>query len=541
MALLPKLSSHQGKVTAAVACLLVISVLVWIERSHEVFTFRPRTFQIPTSYQELTTSYQELPAGNSSGESAPVAIEPPSLPAAYSLSAAQHLCEDLFGQRYLTHMAETQHSYTAPHLRASFDCFQAERPKPPWRPGLWLGDWTADHFCLAKGAYYKGQGGKSFSLPCHTLSQASDDFPLLDDMPTYWGDTGIGPQAKEFEFGVSTLGDRAKATCPDIHGSGGAGGSWIMLVRREEENNIWHQAMTIWQAMLTLDALRIAVHPKTGVPWMTAEQADSVIIVLDDDRTEMLEDWWMMLTGRPPIRRSELLPGQCFAGIILPLAGSSSPFWHALGGESLPEPCSQRFLINALTRRVFDHLDISARPLDGRGLNMHPSITVIDRQGTREIEDMEILVALLESRQPESDITVVDFADLSVADQIQLVQDTDILVGYHGAAMGHLLYLPPASAVVEIIPPNFHNAGFRTVSQIAGHVHFTVDALTEEQWEARQPGGTPLPEGYTVPQTDDNWFWKMDPFAYVDHDDLLRVIDAAVLQLRNREAGFRDA
>lgn len=47
---------------------------------------------------------------------------------------------------------------------------------------------------------------------------------------------------------------------------------------------------------------------------------------------------------------------------------------------------------------------------------------------------------------------VVDFGELPLEQQLRVVQETDILVGLHGAGLAHLVFLPEHAVVVEMFP-----------------------------------------------------------------------------------------
>jgi len=49
------------------------------------------------------------------------------------------------------------------------------------------------------------------------------------------------------------------------------------------------------------------------------------------------------------------------------------------------------------------------------------------------------------------DIIEVDFATISVKEQILIMSKTDILIGIHGAAMTNLLFLPPTATIIEYV------------------------------------------------------------------------------------------
>lgn len=47
-------------------------------------------------------------------------------------------------------------------------------------------------------------------------------------------------------------------------------------------------------------------------------------------------------------------------------------------------------------------------------------------------------------------VDAVEFGDLSIEQQIRLMRQTDVLAGYHGAALTLSLFMPPESALVEV-------------------------------------------------------------------------------------------
>lgn len=339
-------------------------------------------------------------------------------------------------------------------------------------------------------------------------------------MGIYWFETGIGTQFKEWDFDARKDNNCSK-TVDDQ--------SWILLARREQNRNIWHKLMEPWQAMLTMDALQMAINPETGKPWLGETDASSVQVVFEDDREEIYDDWWKMVTGNPPIRRSVIPPGTCFRNVILPLAGSSSPFWTALLESVYHETCRTQFLLDTFLRRVYKFLELTPRAASD--IHVDPTITIIERKDTRKFTDLNKWVEILRLKYRKSSINVVDFADLTLKEQVKLVQSTDVLVGHHGAAMTHVLFLPPEAAVVEIMPPFFEMRGFRSVARMWGLAHFSARCMWPEEWNATV-NGVPLPEGWQPPQTKAGW--QEAEWAYMTEENFVGYVEAAVRHQQNR-------
>lgn len=53
---------------------------------------------------------------------------------------------------------------------------------------------------------------------------------------------------------------------------------------------------------------------------------------------------------------------------------------------------------------------------------------------------------------PYVELTTADFASLSFKQQINLIGNTDLLIGVHGNGLSHILFLPPDAAVIELFP-----------------------------------------------------------------------------------------
>lgn len=360
------------------------------------------------------------------------------------------------------------------------------------------------------------------------------------DWGWYWGDTGVGASLNTWDF-VADDGEADTSTNCTKDNSNSH--DWIMLMRRDstDTHNLWHKLMEIIQARHSFDALRIAINPATGAPWLSEEDAPKVQLVLDDDREELLDELWHIVTGNKPIRKSALQQalGQsssCFGNVILPLPGCGSPFWSALLDYGYREHCQSQTLLTTFVNRVLESYGIEPRVAGTVAkVHQHPTITIVQRTTNRKFieQDLARWVSLLQQRYPQSSIQVVDFGSITVPEQLRLIQDTDILIGHHGAAMAHTIFMSPETTVLEILPRYFKQHGFRALAAMRGVTYIAGRQLFEEEYELAVHG-KPLPLDWPPPPPPDFNSFQTQEWVYLTDDDFLGLVDAAVRTQENR-------
>lgn len=353
-------------------------------------------------------------------------------------------------------------------------------------------------------------------------AEAAKDLEGFRDLPTdwgwYWGDTGVGASLNTWRFSD----DRNASGCTKENSNN----EWVMLMRRDstDTHNLWHKLMEILQARHSFDVLRIAINPTTGKPWLSEEDAANGQLVFDDDREELLEPLWEIVTSKKPIRKSAL-QATCFGNVILPLPGCGSPFWSNLLDTGYQELCPSQTLLTTFVNRVFEFYGIVPRPVTE--IHANPTITIVQRKKNRKFMPLDRWIPILKERYPQSTIHVVDFADISVEEQIRLVQSTDILMGHHGAALAHTIFLTPESTVVEILPRYFDQHGFRATAALRGVQYIAGRARYEEEYE-NLVHGKPLPQDWPPPPPQEFNHFQQQEWVYLTDEDFLGLVDAAV-------------
>ncbi|KAF6804492.1 DUF563 domain-containing protein [Colletotrichum sojae] len=160
--------------------------------------------------------------------------------------------------------------------------------------------------------------------------------------------------------------------------------------------------------------------------------------------------------------------------VVIPLPVGSNPLWQ---NDWENRDCKDAPLLRVFTRRVMQKFGVEFKT--GRRQTKTLNITFIDRRGTRKLMDQDVLLeaARKEFPLPDFNIQSIDFAAISFPEQLQVAQETDILVGVHGAGLTHTMFLREnGAAVVEIQPSSMSHKGFKNVAKMMGLGYFSTHA-----------------------------------------------------------------
>lgn len=90
------------------------------------------------------------------------------------------------------------------------------------------------------------------------------------------------------------------------------------------------------------------------------------------------------------------------------------------------------------------------------------------RKNTRRLENEAEVLDALAPRGFET----VEPGSLSVAEQIRLFSEAEIVVGAHGAGLTNLVFCPVGAAVIELFPPDYVNVCFWALASAVGGLHY---------------------------------------------------------------------
>lgn len=360
-------------------------------------------------------------------------------------------CEERFGLQYLKGLAEHITSYCEASSAARTFCFHSTTEKT-----------RVDSMCIAGPASFK-QPERKWSLPCSTHNVAAS--PPLHSLGEYWYDTGPGYLLDNFM--TVQEGDGAQRTAMAV--SEHSQSDIIMLVKREGTANLWHSLMEIFAASMTMDVLHMARDHEAGGPLVDETAlANARIVILDSMEQGPFWDIWGGILPGNMTRLSDADPASLASNqLILPLAGGGNPFWQ---GDWVVHDCHGSALLDVFVRRIFSIFGLESPPPAGESKPI--KLTYIDRTNKRKLLDQDAHVKAIRERFPDIEVEIVDFAKYTIKEQVELARQTDVLVGVHGAGLTHAMFMPPGTAVVEIMPEQLQHKGFRNLAKLRGQHYF---------------------------------------------------------------------
>lgn len=450
-------------------------------------------------------------------------------PADYHISTADdesESCKKLHSHRYLQHLADHHIPYCEDGSQSSLECFTTT---------------NSDVACVARGvSYHKSppKEGKHWSMNCQlrnlTAEIANDPskkeqlqlFRNVDKFKKYFYDTGVVTQLRRWNISLEENdGGRSCNTQKNDK-------KYTMFVRREKNNNIWHKLLELWQAKITLDILQMTDYgSSSGEPYLPAASRNAVQVVFEDDDVGPVDGLWGMVTGSEPVRLSTL-NDTCLGDVILPLVGTTSPFWIGVWEYM---DCRSTYLVDPFIREVFAHL----------GMTYHDRttedtvVTIINRTTTRQIYNIDSYAAKLSTTFPKATIQIIDFATITLREQLDIISHTDVLIGAMGAGLTHMFFLPSQSTVVEILAPGAAYTGFRNLAKMRKLPYFVAHGQSEKEWnkahEKRIGGdGGAARSTSSGLRTKERRHWQNDKYLYLSEEQFVALAGAAINAQLNR-------
>ena len=213
----------------------------------------------------------------------------------------------------------------------------------------------------------------------------------------------------------------------------------IIVVQRYEYTNLYH-VMTDWYNIF-LAYLMFGLGPNS-----------SNILWLDGHPKGGLDKTWKTSFGSV-VRVDEIKEPMSFKTMIWNMVGFNSPI---VQHELAEVPYLEEFRHFVLTRHdvtSFQMINCSAVTVTfiwRRDYIAHPRNP--NGKVLRKIKNEKELITSLRSTFPMHKVRGYQLDSLPMEQQLQIIAETDILIGMHGAGLTHTLFLPPHAALVELFP-----------------------------------------------------------------------------------------
>lgn len=157
--------------------------------------------------------------------------------------------------------------------------------------------------------------------------------------------------------------------------------------------------------------------------------------------------------------------------------------------------------LNEIRDSVLTSLKTSEKP------NRQPTITYINRKNRRYLESEfeKKFLQTLRKEFPNHKVQAIWFEKLNYAGQMQVIRNTDILIGAHGNGLTHSYFLPDNALVLEIFPEGAFAMDYQLISELSGHNYYAIepkDGIISFSGHHMKPRGN---VNQVIPEFDMKW------------------------------------
>ena len=252
---------------------------------------------------------------------------------------------------------------------------------------------------------------------------------------------------------------------------------WTLAVMRYEYANLYHTMTDYYNAYLMV--VKFNLDP---------DKTD--ILFIDGHPEGGLDQTWDTLFGNIT-RVGQLNRPVLYTNFVWNILGYYSPLnEHNVPNIPLVENFRQFFLSrhNINQEKQLDCGKLSVLFLWRRDYLAHPR----NPSGlvSRKVKNEDELMSGVKDLLPGHSVRGIQIDTLPMNSQLQLISETDILIGMHGAGLSFTLFLPPHAGLIEMYPTYWPTANrhFRAMAQWR-HLHYSVWANKDHSRE--------LPNKYT--------------------------------------------
>ena len=215
-----------------------------------------------------------------------------------------------------------------------------------------------------------------------------------------------------------------------------------IVVTRYEYANIYHTMTDWYNAFLLMN-------------FFNSTQQHTAILLVDGHPKGALDDTWSVLFNRVD-RISSLANRTKFSKLVWNIVGYNSMFLdHYLADLPLVEQFKQFFLQShgIMNQRSLNCQKVKITFLWRHDYLAHPR----NPSGavSRKIRNERRLLIAIKRAYNQHYIAGIQIDLFDMQQQLQIISDTDVLIGMHGAGLTHTAFLPKHAALIELVPHYF--------------------------------------------------------------------------------------
>ena len=246
---------------------------------------------------------------------------------------------------------------------------------------------------------------------------------------------------------------------------------WTIAVMRYEYANLYHTMTDYYNAFLM--TIKFNLNP---------EETD--ILFIDGHPVGALDSTWETLFGNVT-RAGRLSETVLYPNMVWNILGYYSPLnEHKAPSIPIVEQFRQFFLSrhDIYREKVLSCDKLTVLFLWRRDYLAHPRNP--SGKVSRKVKNEDELMSAVTDLLPGHDVRGLQIDKYSMKMQLQLISETDILIGMHGAGLSHTLFLPPHAGLVELYPTYWPTANrhFRAMAQWR-HLHYSVWSNSDSRRE----------------------------------------------------------
>ncbi|XP_033755782.1 beta-1,2-xylosyltransferase-like [Pecten maximus] len=241
--------------------------------------------------------------------------------------------------------------------------------------------------------------------------------------------------------------------------------SFVIVIERKDYANVYWTMIELYNAFLSA---RMFSH----------NPSQTCVLLLDVHPKGKLDEIWNMVF-RTVVRVKDIKDHEWnFRNLVFGIDTYSGPITTEM--ESLP-------FISEFQEAIFHANALPPPTKTACSLaNQYINITLILRHNyvaharnptgkiKRKLANEGEIISYIKSVMPFAKLTAVQLEDLNVENQVELIYYTDILIGVHGAGLGHVILMRPGSSLIELFPTSyffFRNRHFENLARWVG-IHY---------------------------------------------------------------------